>query len=101
MRLRHDESVSDRRGLFTRGRHDADSRRAASLNLDHLQLVAIHLDKVTVRREPAKSVHDEASCGLVRAIGQRDTGLILEVLDIEQAIDFDRLTDARRLWFVD
>ncbi len=61
----------------------------AALDLAHGDPALGVVDPVAGLREPAEPLHQEARHRLVGALGQLDAGLVLEVVEVQQAVDLD------------
>ena len=82
-------------------------RRSAGSGVSRTRAIRRPSSSVTVNRrpsattlspsdgQPAELVDDEAGHRLVRALGQLEAGAVLEVLEVEQAVDLDVAVDQR------
>ena len=68
-------------------RRDADPGDATAVEFGDRQQVPGDLDGGSDARQLAQGRDDVAGDGLVRSVGQLHAGLVVEVLEVEQAID--------------
>ncbi len=80
-------------GSFGRGcgmrRLDLDASDPSAVELDHREHVTVEAGGLADRRDMAELLDDVAGDGLVRAVGKDQAGLVLEVVEVEQAVDLE------------
>ena len=68
---------------------EADSGDSAAVHFGDGQFVAVDVRLVAAHGDATEARGEEAADGLVRAVGEFDTGLLGEVVEVEQAVDLD------------